>query len=142
MERDQRATHLRNGRDDRGRLADAMTFQNVRIEIIRIERMRRRDRMFLVIERLSGIEQCLGDRAVNQPGVEMAQPEMLREPPAERALAGRRRSVDGDDHEYSAPSPRIIGTKLGKLVAMNEVSSTPTGLSLASPMTRNAMAMR
>ena len=42
----------------------------------------------------------------------------------------------------SPPSPRIIGTKLGKLVAMNEVSSTPTGLSLASPMTRNAMAMR
>ena len=42
----------------------------------------------------------------------------------------------------SPPRPRIIGTKLGKLVAMNEVSSTPTGLSLASPITRNAMAMR
>ena len=39
-----------------------------------------------------------------QPGVEMAQAEMRREPLAERALAGGGRPVDRDDHEYSAPS--------------------------------------
>ena len=75
-----------------------MTFQNRLVELRRIERPRRRDRVRLVVERASGIEQRLGDRAIDQPGVEVAQPEMRREPLAERALARRRRSVDGDDH--------------------------------------------
>ena len=95
-----------------------------------------------IIEPLAGLDQRHRHRPVDQPGIEVPQPVMGGEPLAERALSGGRRSVDGDDHEQSAPSARIIGTKLGKLVAMNELSSTPTGLSLASPMTRNAMAMR
>ena len=72
--------------------------QDLLVELLRIERMRRRDRVLPVVERPPCIEQRLRDRAINQPGVEMAQTEMLREPPAERAFAGRRRSVDGDDH--------------------------------------------
>ncbi len=39
----------------------------------------------------------MADGAVGQAGVEMAQAEMLGEPPAKRALAGGRRAVDGDD---------------------------------------------
>src|SRR5665213_1491752 len=45
-------------------------------------------------------------------------------------------------HENSAPSPRIIGMKSGKLVAMKAVSSTLTGLSAPSPITSAAIAMR
>ena len=45
-------------------------------------------------------------------------------------------------HENSAPSPRIIGMKSGKLVAMKAVSSTFTGLSEASPITSADIAMR
>ena len=44
--------------------------------------------------------------------------------------------------ELSAPRPRISSAKPGKLVAIKRASSTATGFSLASPMTRNAMAMR
>ena len=39
---------------------------------------------------------------------------MMGEALAERALARGRGSVDGDDHENSAPSERIIGMKSGK----------------------------
>src|SRR5262245_33168525 len=42
----------------------------------------------------------------------------------------------------SAPSPRSIATKPGKLVAMKAVSSTFTGRALASPITSADMAMR
>ena len=55
-----------------------------------------------IVEPLAGVEQRLRHRPVEQPGVEMAQPVMGGEPLAERALAGRRRSVDGDDHDRSA----------------------------------------
>ena len=44
--------------------------------------------------------------------------------------------------ENSAPSPRIIGMKSGKLVAMKAVSSTLTGLSEARPITSADIAMR
>jgi len=44
--------------------------------------------------------------------------------------------------KFSAPNPRIISMKPGKLVAMNATSSTPTGLSLARPMTSADIAMR
>ena len=92
--------------------------------------------------RRAGIEHVLGDRAVDQPGVEMPQAVMRRELLAERAFARRRRPVDGDDHDKSAPSARISSTKPGKLVAMKAESSMRTGLSDASPITSAAMAMR
>ena len=98
LESQQRGAHVGDRRNDGRRFADGVAFQNLLIELFRIERARGRDRALLVVERLSGIEQRLGDRAIDQPGIEMAQPEMRREPLAERAFAGRRRSVDGDDH--------------------------------------------
>ncbi len=104
--------------------------------------MRRRDGAGLVGQFGAGIQQRLGDRAVDHAGIEMAIAVMCGEPLAERALAGGGRSVDGDDHENSAPSARIIGMKSGKLVAMKAVSSTLTGLSEASPITSADIAMR
>ncbi len=119
-----------------------MTFQGFFVEMRRIERVCRRDRAVTVAERMARIDQRLGDRPIDQPGVEMAQGKMRREPFPERALAGSGRSVDRDDHEYSAPRRRIIATKPGKLVWMKAVSSTCTGLSLARPMTSADIAMR
>src|SRR5262249_61533320 len=95
-----------------------------------------------VVERRLRVEHGLGDRAIDQPGIEMAQPVVSGEALRHRALARRRRSVDGDDHAISAPRVRIIATNPGKLVAMNAVSSTLTGLSAARPMTSADMAMR
>src|SRR5262249_14695176 len=120
--------------DDRGRLPDGMAFEHLFVKPAGVERLRGRHRPRDIVEWVAHIDQRLGDRPIDQPGIEMAKPVTGREPFAERAFARGRRSIDGDDHEYSAPRPRIIGTKLGKLVAMNEVSSTPTGLSLASPI--------
>ena len=71
------------------------------------------------VEGAAVVEERAGDRAVEQTGVEMRQAEMRGEPLRERALAGGRRSVDGDDHQAAripAPSSRISGTKVGKLV--------------------------
>ena len=88
------------------------------------------------------IQHGLRDRAIDQPGVEMAIAVMGGEALAERAFAGGRGSVDRDNHANSAPSLCIIGTKSGKLVAMNAVSSTFTGASEASPIISADMAMR
>src|SRR5262249_60128496 len=90
----------------------------------------------------AGIEKALRHSAVDRPGVGVAKAIVGGELLAERALARGRRPVDGDDHERSAPRPRIREEKPGKLVAMMAASSTRTGFSLAKPMTRNAMAMR
>src|SRR5205807_1249166 len=48
-----------------------------------------------------GIEQRLGHRAIDHAGIEMTIAVMRRQPLAERTLARRRGSVDGDDHENS-----------------------------------------
>ena len=119
-----------------------MALEHGFVELRRIERAGGRRGALHVIQPMAGIEHRLRHRPVDQAGIEMAQPVMGGEPLAQRALAGGGRSVDGDDHAKSAPNPRICGTKPGKLVAMKLTSSTPTGFSLASPITRNAMAMR
>ena len=83
--------------------------------------------------------------AVEQAGVEMRHVEMSRQAARERALAGGRRPVDGDQHgahEKVAPSFSSAGRKVGKLVAIIAASSMVTGLSEARPMTRKLMAMR
>ena len=112
------------------------------VEARRIERLGGGDRGGYIVRTASGIEQRFGHRAVDQPGIEMAQAVMRRQPLAERAFARCRRSIDGDDHDKSAPSERISSTKPGKLVAMKAESSMRTGLSAASPITSAAMAMR
>src|SRR5476651_1120517 len=88
------------------------------------------------------------DRPVEQAGIEMGQAEMRRQPLGEGALARRRGTVDRDDEALGhagpifAPSPFINAAKPGKLVSIGELSSTATGSLVASPSTRNDMAMR
>ena len=96
----------------------------------------------LVAQVDAGIQQRLRHRAIDHPGIEMAIAVMVGKPFSQRALSRCGRSVDGDDHENSAPSARIIGMKSGKLVAMKAVSSTLTGWSAASPITSADIAMR
>src|SRR5580704_9234697 len=115
--------HLGDRRDHRRRLGDDLQFQGIIVEFLRIERHRRFDGARSVVERIAGIEHRLAHGAIEQPGVEMMQPVDLGEVPRDRALARGGRSVDGDDHDKSAPSPRISSTKPGKLVAMNVPSS-------------------
>src|SRR5215472_11995602 len=116
--------HLGDGRDQRSRRAHRLALERRRGQTGGIDRLGRRH------------------RAIDQPGVEVAQAIVGGKPLAERPLARGRRPVDGDDHERSAPRARIKAEKLGKLVAIMAASSTRTGFSLAKPMTRNAMAMR
>src|SRR5918994_2538009 len=87
------------------------------------------------------------NRAIEQPRIEVRQLEMGGQALGERAFAGRRRPVDGDQERFHAasiraPSPFINWAKPGKLVSIGEPSSTATGSRAASPSTRNDMAMR
>jgi hypothetical protein len=67
-------------------------------EFFGIELHGNRHRPRLVGEVKSPIQQRFRHRAIDHAGVEMAIAVMVSEPLAERALAGCRRSVDGDDH--------------------------------------------
>jgi hypothetical protein len=98
LEGQERGPHLRNGGNQRGRLADGLAPQRLFIEAGRIERARGGNRPGGVVEPMAAVEERLGDRAIEQAAVEMAQPEMSRQPLAERALAGGGRPVDGNDH--------------------------------------------
>src|SRR5580704_15443161 len=138
----QRLAHLGDRCDHRRRLGDGLQFQGIVVEFLRIERHRRLDGARGIVERIAGIEHRFAHRAVKQSGIEMMQPVDLGQVARDRAFARGGRSIDGDDHDKSAPSPRINSTKPGKLVAMNVPSSICTGLSLASPSTIAAMAMR
>src|SRR5262249_28086786 len=93
-----------------------------------------------IVERMVVVEHRLRHCPVEQARIEMAQAEMIRQPPGDGAFAGGGRAVDGDDHCRFAPSARSMSTKPGKLVAMKPVSSPVTGWSAAGPMTRTAMA--
>src|SRR5579885_2177628 len=142
LESEQRRAHLGNGGNDGRRLTDGMTFEHRLVEVRRVERTRRSNCRRPVAGRFAGIEHGLGNGAIEQPSVEMAQAVMRGQLLAERALAGGGGSVNGDDHVRSAPSERIRSVKPGKLVPMKALSSIRTGCSLASPMTSAAMAMR
>src|ERR1039458_868835 len=142
LEGQQRRAHLGDGGDHRSRLAHRMGLEGEFIEARRVERLGGGNRGGFVVRAAASIEHALRHRAIDQPGVEMAQSVMRGQPFAERALARGRRSVDGDDHDRSAPSERISSTKPGKLVAMKAPSSMRTGLSLAKPITSAAMALR
>src|SRR4029077_4160319 len=128
--------------DHRGGLGDHLRLERNCIELSGVERDRSVDRARRIIGRMGTIEHNPGDGPVDEPGVEVMQPVHPRDLLGDRALARRRRAVDGDDHDKFAPSPRINSTKPGKLVAMKLASSTLTGFSLANPMTSAAMAMR
>ena len=141
LQRDQRRAHLGDGGDDGGGLGDLVGFQVVLGEAGGIIGLRRGNRGRPVIEPALDHHRH-ADPAIEQPAVEMLEAVMSGEPLGDGALAGGRRAVDGDDHESSAPSPRINSTNPGKLVAMKAASSTPTGWSLASPITSADIASR
>ena len=138
----QRLAHLGDRRNHRRRLGDGLLLQRSVVEFFRIERDRDLDGARGVVERIAGLKHPFADGAVQQPGVEMVQAVNLSEVARDRALAGGRRPVDGDDHDKSALRVRINSTKPGKLVAMNVPSSICTGLSLARPSTIAAIATR
>src|SRR6202042_2874506 len=87
-------------------------------------------------------DQRMRNGPIDRAGIEMTVAKMRRQTFGERALAGGGRSIDGDNHERSAPRERIIGMKSGKLVAIKAVSSTVTGSSDASPITSADIAIR
>src|SRR5262249_2727417 len=142
LKRQHRLAHLGDGRDQPSRPAHRPALEYRPRATGGSARVGGRHRGGGFVGGVAGIEQSHRHRAVDHPGVEVAQAIVGGEPPAERPLARGRRPVDGDDHEKSAPRARIKAEKPGKLVAIMAASSTRTGFSLAKPMTRNAMAMR
>ncbi len=83
----------------RRRLADLVALERGLVEARRIDRLGGGNGAELVAWLMPVIEQRLGHRAVQQPGVEMAKAVMRGELLAERSLSRRCRSIDGDDHE-------------------------------------------
>ena len=92
----------------------------------------------------AGLEHGMAHCAVEEPGVEVRQIEVLGEPACERALARGGRAVHRDDHGAAilAPRPFMRATKPGKLVSIMAPSSTVTGALAPSPRMRKAMAIR
>ena len=103
LEGEQRGAHLRYGGNEGRGLPHRMPLQRGLVEARGIERARRRDRRRHVIEPLRRFEHRLGDRAIDQPAVEVAQAVMPGKAFRERALARRRRAVDGNDHAGVRP---------------------------------------
>jgi len=99
LEGEQRGAHVRDGGDDRGRLAHRMGLERCFIECGWLERLGSGDRCGHIVRAAAGIEQHHGHRAIDQPGIEMAQPVMRGQALAERTLAGGGRTVDGDDQD-------------------------------------------
>src|SRR5262249_15194635 len=112
--------------DDGSRLTDAVRLERDFIETRRIERLRRGGSGSRIAGALSLIEHRLRDGTVDQAGIEITQAIVSSRPFSECALTGRGRTVDGNDHERSAPIECISSTKPGKLVAMNALSSIRT----------------
>ena len=143
LEVEQCGTHLRHRRHHRSRFADLIDLER---RFIEFAPDRAPCAAAMAASRSAGLRPAsstaFATARYKQPGVEMAQPVMRGEPLAERALARRRRPVDRNDHEKSAPSARIRSVKPGKLVAMKAASSTATACSLARPITSADMAMR
>ena len=134
--------HLGDRRDKGRRLTGLGALEHRFIEAGQVKRLRGSNGRLPVVEFVAGVEHGPADRAIQQARIEMAQPVMRGQSLADGAFAGRRRSIDGDDHDKSAPKPRINSTKPGKLVAMNALSSMRTALMLASPIIKADMAMR
>ena len=98
---------------------------------------------------VAGCEHIAGNRAVQRAGIEMNEAVALGQLPAQRAFAGCRGTIEGDDHPFVflpgadvGAQLRISAVKPVKLVAIMEASSMETGAFAASPITRKAMAMR
>src|SRR5213079_3378780 len=136
------APHPRDCRDHGCGIPHLLRFQYGIAKLFGIELKRGSHRERLVRQIGARIEQRLCDSAIDHAGIEVTISVMMGEALAERALAGGGRPIDGNNHENSAPSARIIGMKSGNEVAMNAVSSTFTGLSAANPITSADIAMR
>ena len=98
LQREKRRPHLGDRRDDRGGLAGLVALERDLVECRRVDCPRGRGGLHGIVEAMAAGTQRLRHRAIEQPGVEMAQPIMGGEPLAQRALARSRRSVDRDDH--------------------------------------------
>src|SRR5438876_833026 len=80
------------------RFADFVGLQDFLVEPRWIERARSRDRLLNIGKLAVRIDQRLCNGPIDEAGIEVPQPVMERDALAERTLARRSRSVDGDDH--------------------------------------------
>src|SRR5262249_20507596 len=99
LEINERRPHLGYRRYHGSRLVDVLALERPLIESRRIERAGHLGGCRDVIEPLAGDLQIMGNRAVDQSGVEMPKPEVSRKALAQGALAGSCRPIDGDDHQ-------------------------------------------
>jgi hypothetical protein len=98
LQREQGRAHLRNCRNQGGSLSEGSALELLLVETRWINRARRAHRRVKIVEARAGIEQALGDGAVEQSGIEMRKPIMSCKPFGERALAGGGGAVNSNDH--------------------------------------------
>ena len=160
LEVQQRRSHRRLCRNLRRRSRRFVAAQVRLLQIFSAQRMGYRGDGLGVGRIMAGPHRLDPDRPVKKPRIQVGIAEMFGETPRQRALAGGRGSIDGDDdrrgknsllrrvsshrqpRRMSAPSRFIRVTKPGKLVPIAAASSIATGSALAQPSTRNAIAMR
>src|SRR5690606_18386146 len=147
-----RAAHGRHDRNSGCRLANGMGGKDRAVEAGKIKGARHLGGNGLVVQRQAAIEERLGGRTIGQARIEVMEAVLFGDAARQRALAGSSGTIDGDrechqpaftsESSIFAPSPVIRLMNSGKLVAIMVASSTVTGCSETSPMTRKLMAMR
>src|SRR6185295_2736422 len=139
LETEQRFPDFEVGGDDRSGRRDILGPQILLMHEIGLEPARCCECGRFILWILARLEHRKPDHAVEGSRIEEMKIVAPRQRPGERALAGRRGSIDRDDHGQGSmrqPMPFISVAKCGKLVAMVAPSSTLTGFLAASPMTR------
>src|SRR5262249_54540563 len=98
------------------------------------------------------IQDLVGQRAIERPGVQVEEAEPVGDRPRGGALAGPRRAVDGDDETHEAetaawgstlpPSSLRVATKPGNEVAIPPAPSMVIEPKARPASTASAMAIR
>src|SRR5271154_679161 len=102
---DERRANAGHRRNDGRSLAHLACAQRRIVEIAEAQSPRSRNRRGFVVKVAVVSDEGGRDRAVKQPGIEMRQPVMRRNPARDRAFTRGRGAVDGDDHREPPASP-------------------------------------
>ena len=120
LECEQHSPDLRIGRYDGGGFPNRVPFEVGLVKRPGIKGFGRRYRLLHVIERMSAIEQRPCYCPIDQSGIEVPQAVVRGKPPAKRTLAGRRRSVDRNDHGLGFLAERAAARRLERALCALE----------------------
>src|SRR6266508_4228349 len=136
LKRQHELAHLRDGRDERGRLADGLPLERRLVEMAGIERLGSRHGARVVVGRVAGIEHGLGHGAVNQPRIEVAQAVVALAKLAATARTGYSSIMDGA-RAAGTSTPRSIEARTRKSATSPPPALRMSSTSISAPISRS-----